>query len=77
MDRGQVRVDHLKLVAAVAMALRAVDMTPVLALEVAGVVEEEGEERGRVVPAVLVTTGSLIRLPPKDVLFQMKFVRDV
>jgi hypothetical protein len=72
-------VDHLKLVVEAAMALRKVDMAPVLALEVSGGPPGlPAEERGRVVvPAVLVTTGSLIRLPPKDVLFQMKFVRDV
>jgi hypothetical protein len=64
-------VDHLKLVMEAAVALRAVDMTPVLA-----VVEEV--LRGRVVvTATLVTTGNPIRLTLKDVLFQMKFVRDV
>jgi hypothetical protein len=54
-------VDHLELVVEAAMAVRTVDMTPT----------------DRVVATVLlVTTGNLIRLPPKDVLFQMKFVRD-
>jgi len=44
-----------------AMAARAVDMTPTMAPGVAGGLEEEEEEQ-EVVPAVLVTIGSLIRL---------------
>jgi len=61
------------LVVVAAMAARAVDMTPVLVVLV-GLEGLALEGVGTL--TVLVTTGSPIRLPPKDVLFQMKFVRD-
>ena len=56
------------------MTARRVDMTPALVVLV-GLEGLALEGVGTL--TVLVTTGSPIRLPPKDVLFQMKFVRDV